>query len=90
MLFVTIATAKNSTSKQRIARRVQWKYPEGVKVIAEYWLPAPDTVLILVSEADSPAPILQSVADWDDLMDLRVVPAITAEEGLKAAAAMTP
>jgi len=88
MLFVTIGMERASTTKARVARRAQWKYPAGVKVIGEYWLLRPDPVLVLISEADSPEPIMSALADWDDLMDLTVTPAMTAEQGLKAAAAI--
>jgi hypothetical protein len=86
MLFVTLGTAKSSSTKERVARRAGWKYPEGVKVVAEYWLMRPDPVLVLVSEADSPEPILAALADWDDVMDISVTPAVTAEQGIAAAA----
>jgi hypothetical protein len=88
MLFVTLGVARASTTKARVARRAQWQYPPGVKVIGEYWLMRPDPVLVIVSEADTPEPILAALADWDDLMDITVTPAVTAEQGLKAAAAM--
>lgn len=86
MLFVTLGTAKSSSTKERVGRRAGWKYPEGLKVVAEYWLMRPDPVLVLVSEADSPEPILAALADWDDVMDISVTPAVTAEQGIAAAA----
>ena len=38
MLFVVQLEVTGGTPEERIARRAQWQYPEGVKVIAEYWL----------------------------------------------------
>lgn len=88
MLFVTLGNAKDSTTKLRVARRAGWKYPEGVKVIAEYWLLRPDPFLVMISESDSPESMLAALADWDDFMDITVTPAVTSEQGLAAAAAI--
>lgn len=88
MLFVTLGNAKDSTTKSRVARRAGWKYPEGVRVIAEYWLMRPDPLLVMISESDSPEAMLEALAGWDDLMDITITPAVSAEQGLAAAAAL--
>lgn len=89
MLFVIIGKAKSeSTMKERVARRVDWKYPAGVRVTAEYWLMAHEPALITIAEADSAASIMMGIADWDDVLDLTVVPAMTAEQGLELAKQM--
>jgi hypothetical protein len=89
MLFVSIGKFKAaSTTRQRVARRVGWKYPMGMRVIAEYWLQTTDPALpglIVISESDDVAPIMKAIAEWDDFMDLTVVPALTAEQGLELA-----
>ncbi len=54
MLFVTTGKPK-APSKQRIARRVDWKYPAGLRVLGEYWLMSGDPALILTSSGDPPA-----------------------------------
>ena len=56
MLFVAVLKATAGTPAERIARRAQWNYPEGVKLVAEYWLQASDPDLVSVFEADSVAP----------------------------------
>jgi hypothetical protein len=38
MLFVAFLEATDGTPAERIARRAEWQYPEGIKLIAEYWL----------------------------------------------------
>jgi hypothetical protein len=88
MLFVTLGNARDSTTKSRVARRAGWKYPEGIRVIGEYWLMRPDPFLVLISESDSPESMLAALADWDDVMDITVTPAVSSEQGLKAAAAL--
>jgi hypothetical protein len=84
-LFVAVHKPIAGTPEERIARRAQWQYPEGVKPIAEYWLQATDPQVVTVFEADSVAAIMAGTAEWGDVFDITVVPAVTAEEGLKLA-----
>lgn len=37
MLCIAMAKVKAGTPQERIARRAEWRYPEGVRVVAEYW-----------------------------------------------------
>ena len=87
MLFVITGKAKTG-SKERIGRRLGWDYPNDMRVVAEYWPMATDTAVIVVAEADSVAPIMRAIVDWDDLFDFSVVPAMTGEEGLELAKQM--
>jgi len=88
MLFVTLGTIRAGTQKERVGRRMQWSYPPGSKIIAEYWLSTPDPALVVISEADSIAPIMASTATWDDVFSFTTVPAVTAEEGMELAKKM--
>ncbi len=89
MLFVTIGKAKaTSTTKQRVARRIEWKYPAGVKVVGEYWLQSNDPTLIVISENEDVGSLMEAIADWDDVFDLTVLPAVSAEQGLQLAKQM--
>ncbi len=36
MLFAIMGKAKAGTARERIARRVNWHYPEDIRVTAEY------------------------------------------------------
>jgi uncharacterized protein DUF3303 len=88
MLFVSIAKAKEaSTMKQRVARRLKWEYPAGARVIGDYWLLGNETLITIV-ETDSIAPIMSAIAEWDDVFEFTVSPAVTAEEGLQLAKKM--
>jgi Domain of unknown function (DUF3303) len=88
MLFVALCSAKAaSTTKERIARRVNWK-PHG-RVVGEYWLQSNDPTVVMVLETDDVATIMRSVAEWDDVFDITVFPAMTAERGLQLAKEMT-
>ena len=88
MLFVALLKATASTTKERIARRAQWQYPEGIRPVAEYWLQTADPTVIGIFETDSVAPIMATLTEWGDVFDITVVPAITAEEGLQLAQQM--
>lgn len=85
MLFVALLKVRSGTDKERTARRVQWQPPEGMRPVAEYWLQTPDPHCISIVEADSIAPIMAAVSQWDDVFDITVIPAITAEEGIELA-----
>jgi hypothetical protein len=80
--------AKAGTSKERTARRLDWEYPEGMRLVGEYWLQGVDPNCISVVETDSVATMMQAIADWDDLFDISVFPAVTAEEGMQLARGM--
>jgi len=69
---------------------MEWKWPEGIKYVAEYWLQHNKPSVVCVVEADSIGPIMAAVAAWDDLFEISVFPAVNAEEGLKLAAQMMP
>ena len=89
MLFVTIGKAKaTSTTKQRVARRLNWKYPPGMRMIGEYWLQSNDPTLITIGEVENVAAMMSAIADWDDVFEFTVLPAMSAEEGLQIAKQM--
>lgn len=91
MLFVALYSPKTGVSPtQTLSRRMEWKPPEGIKVVAEYWLQHTHPRTIAVFEADNYAPMMAVNMAWSDLYDITVVPAITGEEGLKLAKKMKP
>ncbi len=90
MLVVTLGKPKQtSTTKARLARRVGWQYPPGVRVLGEYWLESVDPTLIVISEVDDPAALMRATADWDDHFDLTTTPAISADQGMALAEQMS-
>lgn len=88
MLFVALLEVTGGTPQERIARRAEWQYPAGIKPIAEYWLQTDDHTVVSIFEADDNAPIFAISAQWGDVFNIKVVPAITAEQGLKLAQQM--
>lgn len=82
MLFIAVGKAVPGDARPVIARRAEWSYPPGVKVVAEYWPMHADMAVISVIEAESAAPILGIIAEWSDAFSWTVAPAVTADEGI--------
>ncbi len=86
MLFVTLlSTRPGNTFQEGVARRLQWDYPEGANVLAEYWLETESPRVVAVVEAESMDPFGQIRMDWGDMFEIEVFPAMTAEQGLEMA-----
>jgi Protein of unknown function (DUF3303) len=66
-----------------LMRRASWQYPEGVEVTTEYWPMSAEHQVVTVFAADSVAPIMEIVFQWNDVFDISVFPAVSAEEGLR-------
>jgi Protein of unknown function (DUF3303) len=86
MLFVALLSTKpGNTFQEGVARRLQWEYPEGMNVLAEYWLETESPRVLAVVEADSMEPFGQVRMDWGDTFEIEIFPAVTAEQGLEMA-----
>jgi hypothetical protein len=66
-----------------LARRAAWQYPQGTKVLGEYWLPGASPAVVSIVDVSSYEPLLEIGLTWGDVFDIAVSPATTAEEGLK-------
>ena len=66
-----------------LGRRAGWKYPDGIKVIAEYWPLSSAVQVISILAADSIEKIMEIFFEWDDVFDINIYPAVSAEEGLR-------
>ena len=84
MLFVALLkTRPGVTFQEGGARRLQWQYPEGVNVVAEYWLETDSPRVVAIMEAENAAPFGQIRMDWGDMFEIEVLPAVTAEQGME-------
>jgi hypothetical protein len=87
MLFVWSASWNPNVTREQsdgaLMRRAQWQYPEGARVLGEYWTGGNDPAVLLVFEADDFTPIFELNLTWGDVFDISCVPAVTAEEGLR-------
>lgn len=88
MLFVVIMH-QHVPNTELIERRMQWDYPEGVRVLGEYWLEGSVASAVAIVEADTYAQLFAVTSAWDDIVDIDIAPAISAEEGMALARAMT-
>ncbi len=83
MLFVSLMRMREGKMQSGMAQRMQWEYPEGVNVLGEYWLSTNDPSVISIYEVDRYDLILELKATWDDVFDITVFSATTAEEGME-------
>ncbi len=88
MLFAVVMH-QHVPNTELIERRLGWDYPEGMKVVCEYWLEGSVASAIAFVEADSYAQILQLTSAWDDIVDFEIAHAISAAEGMALAAAIS-
>ena len=66
-----------------LMRRAAWEYPAGIDVTAEYWPMAADIQVVVICSTDDIAAIWELVAEWDDVFDIDVSPAVSAADGLR-------
>jgi hypothetical protein len=66
-----------------LMRRAGWQYPDGLKVIAEYWPLSGEYQVVTVFSAESVAPLMEVEFEGDDVFDMTVTPAVSADEGLR-------
>jgi Protein of unknown function (DUF3303) len=66
-----------------LMRRAAWKYPDGVRVIAEYWPLSSSATVVTIFSTDSPDALLELELEWSDVFDIDVYPALSAEDGLR-------
>src|SRR5919206_3880558 len=86
MLFVALlSTRPGNTFQEGVAKRLQWNYPEGANVIAEYWLETEAPRVVAVVETESMEPFGQIRMDWNEMFEIEVFPVVTAEQGLEMA-----
>ncbi len=66
-----------------LARRAGWQYPEGVRVIAEYWPLSSVVTVVGIWSAESIEKLMEVLFQWNDVFDIDIYPAVSAEEGLR-------
>jgi hypothetical protein len=87
MDFVVLLKFRSSLSAAdadaALGRRGAWNYPDGIKLIAEYWPLSSAVQVVSILSADSIEKILEFFFEWTDVFDIDVHPAVSAEEGLR-------
>ena len=86
MKFVCLFNVKESVTPAKlgetIARRAEYKFPEGIKLIAEYWSPSQPAVIAIVEAPDATA-LMMNTINWLDTFDVQVLPVSDYQEGLQ-------
>ena len=87
MDFVVLLKFRSSLSAAdmdgALMRRAAWKYPDDVRVIAEYWPLSSAVQVVSIVAAESIEKMMELVFEWDDVFDIDIHPAVSAEEGLR-------
>jgi Protein of unknown function (DUF3303) len=87
MEYVALLRFRSSVSgadrDAALARRTAWEYPKGLSVVAEYWPMSADVQVVSIFSTDDIATIWEFEAEWNDVFDIDVSPAVSAEEGLR-------
>lgn len=82
MQYISLLKARKGISREMLARRASWRYPEGLRPIAEYWMNAEGLVVIAVYEADDLTVVDKANSQWSDIFEITTASAISAETAL--------
>lgn len=86
MLFVALLSFKPGLTREQsnsaAQRRSRWKPPAGITPVAEYWLQG-SAYVVSVFETQSATSILATFTPWNDVFDIQVFPAVSADDGLR-------
>ena len=87
MIFANLMTLKAHLTRQQIdqasQRRARWRTPQGLNLVAEYWVQGSPQVISIV-EAESVGPVLAANYPWTDVFDIETHPAMSVDDGLRA------
>jgi hypothetical protein len=87
MDYIAFLTFRSSvTGAERdggLMRRAAWQYPDGIDVIAEYWPMAAAPQVVSIFSTNDPAALMQLELEWNDIFDIQIHPALSADDGLK-------
>jgi hypothetical protein len=85
--YVALLSFRSSLSAAErdgaLMRRTAWQYPEGIRPIAEYWPAAAAYQVVTIFSADSFDKVMEVLFEWNDVFDIDIHPAVSADEGLK-------
>ncbi len=85
MQYVSLLKARRGDSKETLMRRASWSYPEGLRLIAEYWMNAGSLMVIAVYEADDLTVVHEITSKWSDIFEITTATAIPVEKAMRFA-----
>lgn len=87
MKFIALWSLKEGVDQAKLAeimgRRAEWKFPEGMSLIAEYWSSKNAPAVVSIFEADDAAALVINSVAWIDALEVDIFPVVTWEEGLE-------
>ena len=87
MKFAVLFSLRENVTQAKLmeaaARRREFKFPEGVKLLEEYWTPADSPAVIALFEATDPGALMLNSIAWVDVFETQVVPILDWKEGLE-------
>lgn len=87
MKFIALWSLKDGVDQAKLAgmmgRRAEWKFPQGISLIAEYWSSKNSPVVVSIFEANDAAVLMINTVGWIDVMSVDIFPVTTYEEGLE-------
>ena len=87
MKFVALWSLKEGGDQTKLAevlgRRAEYKFPKGVKVIAEYWSSKRSPAVVSIFESDDAAALMINTVVWVDALDVDIYPVSTWESALE-------
>ena len=87
MDYVALLSFRSSVSGEArdaaLLRRAAWEYPKGIRVIAEYWPLAANVQVVSIFSTDDFSSVMELTFQWNDVFDIDIHPAVSADEGLR-------
>ncbi len=94
MKFLCLFDIKENVSQAKIAesiaKRSEYKFPEGTKLLAEYWTAAQCPSVVAVIEATDPSQLMLNSVAWMDVFEVRVTPCLDWHEASQKLAKAFP
>jgi len=86
MDYVMLLSWKQGLSRSQrdgaLVNRAGWKYPAGVEIVAEYWPATDDPAVVSIFRTADYKALMEIELTWGDVFDIKMFPAVSAEEGL--------
>lgn len=86
MDYVALLTFRDTTTGAErdaaLLRRATWEYPAGLDVTAEWWPMTDAPHVVVLFSTDDPGAIMELDFEWNDVFDMKIAPALRADQGL--------
>ena len=76
-------TVDGASRDAALMRRAAYVYPDAITVVAEYWPISATPNVVSIMRTDDVAAMMQLYFEWSDVFDITVLPAVSADDGLK-------